>query len=52
MFIRKLLFTVAAWDVATLAAVAFVLALASLVASLLPAHRAASVDPIRALRTE
>ena len=52
VFIRKLLFTVAAWDVATLAAVAFVLAFASLVASLMPAHRAASIDPIQALRTE
>src|ERR1700761_1277265 len=35
LFIRKLLFAVPAWDVATLAAVAFVLALTSLAASLL-----------------
>jgi macrolide transport system ATP-binding/permease protein len=52
LFIRKLLFAVPAWDVATLAAVAFVLALTSLAASLLPARRAASVDPVQALRSE
>ena len=52
LFIRKLLFDVPAWDVATLAAVAFVLALTSLAASLLPARRAASVDPVQALRSE
>jgi predicted permease len=48
----KLLFGVAAWDVPTLAGVAVVLAAASLAASFLPAHRAASVNPIEALRTE
>lgn len=52
LFIRKLLFGVAAWDAATLAAVAFVLALTSMAASLLPARRAASVDPVQALRSE
>ena len=52
LFIRKLLFAVPAWDIATLAAVAFVLALTSLAASLLPARRAASVDPVQALRSE
>ena len=52
LFIRKLLFAVPAWDVATLAAVAFVLALTSLAASLLPARRAASIDPVQALRCE
>ena len=50
--IRSLLFGVQAWDAATLAAVAFVLALTSLAASLLPARRAASVDPVQALRRE
>jgi predicted permease len=52
MLMRKLLFTVQAWDVATLTAAAFVLALASVAASLLPARRAASVDPVQALRSE
>ncbi|WP_109485241.1 ABC transporter permease [Occallatibacter savannae] len=49
---RKLLFGVAAWDVPTLAIVAVVLASASLAASFLPAHRAASVNPTDALRSE
>jgi macrolide transport system ATP-binding/permease protein len=52
LLIRKLLFEVQPWDIATLSAVAFVLALASLAASLLPARRAASVDPVQALRSE
>jgi macrolide transport system ATP-binding/permease protein len=52
LFIRKLLFAVPAWDVATLATVAFVLALTSLAACFLPARRAASVDPVQALRSE
>jgi macrolide transport system ATP-binding/permease protein len=49
---RKLLFGVAAWDVPTLAGVALVLGVASLVASFLPARRAASVNPVEALRAE
>lgn len=48
----KLLFGVAAWDVPTLAVVALVLAMASLAASFIPAHRAASVNPTEALRAE
>ncbi|MBS1803263.1 MAG: ABC transporter permease [Acidobacteria bacterium] len=48
----KLLFGVRAWDIQTLSIVAVVLAAASLAASFLPAHRAASVNPIEALRTE
>jgi len=48
----KLLFGVAAWDLPTLAAVSVVLGAASLAASFLPAHRAASVNPVEALRTE
>jgi macrolide transport system ATP-binding/permease protein len=48
----KLLFGVAAWDVPTLVIVAIVLAVASLAASFLPAHRAASVNPTDALRAE
>ena len=52
LLIRKLLFGVQAWDAPTLAAVAAVLALSALLASYLPAHRAASVSPAEALRTE
>jgi ABC-type antimicrobial peptide transport system permease subunit len=50
--IRKLLFGVQAWDAITLACVAVALGLASVVASFLPAHRAASVNPVEALRAE
>jgi ABC-type antimicrobial peptide transport system permease subunit len=52
MLMGKLLFGVQAWDVATLATVALVLGSASLAASFLPAHRAASVNPTDALRAE
>ncbi len=50
--LRGVLFGVRSWDVATLAAVAGVLGLASLLASFIPAHRAASVNPVDALRSE
>jgi macrolide transport system ATP-binding/permease protein len=50
--IRKLLFGVQAWDAMTLACVAVSLGLASVAASFLPAHRAASVNPVEALRAE
>jgi len=49
---RRLLFNVRAWDVPTLAAVAAVLGVAAMVASYLPARRAASVNPVEALRAE
>jgi predicted permease len=49
---RKLLFGIQSWDVPTLAAVAAVLAVAALVASYIPARRAASVNPLDALRAE
>lgn len=49
---RKLLFDVHSWDVPTLAGVAAVLSISALLASYLPARRAASVDPAVALRTE
>lgn len=49
---KSLLFGVRAWDISTLAAVAAVLALSALLASLLPARRAAGVNPVEALRSE
>jgi predicted permease len=49
---RKLLFGVQAWDALTLLIVAAVLGGAALTASLLPAMRAASVNPTEALRAE
>jgi macrolide transport system ATP-binding/permease protein len=49
---RSLLFGTAAWDVWTLASVASLLAASALVASYIPAHRAASVNPVEALRAE
>ena len=49
---RKLLFGVSSWDVPTLFAVATVLGIASVVASFVPARRAASVNPVEALRSE
>ena len=49
---RALLFGVQFWDISTLAGVSFVLAIAALLASYFPAHRAAAVDPVEALRAE
>jgi predicted permease len=50
--LRGLLFGVRAWDLPTLVAVATVLGLSTLFASYIPAHRAASVNPVEALRAE
>jgi len=50
--LSKLLFQVHSWDVATLVAVAVTLAAAALLASFLPARRAASVNPTEALHAE
>ena len=52
LLMGKLLFGVQAWDAATLSAVALVLGASSLIASFLPAYRAASVNPTEALRAE
>ncbi|HET7219377.1 MAG TPA: FtsX-like permease family protein, partial [Vicinamibacterales bacterium] len=49
---RSLLFGTPPWDVATLSAVSVVIAVAAFLASYLPARRAASVDPVHALRAE
>jgi ABC-type antimicrobial peptide transport system permease subunit len=50
--LRGLLFGVQSWDVATLIGVAVVLGVCALAASYLPARRAASVNPVEALRAE
>jgi len=52
LLMRSLLFGISAWDGPTLAIVGFVLGVASMGASFLPAHRAASVNPMEALRAE
>jgi len=52
MLIRSLLFGVQAWDPVTLVSVALLLGLASMAAIFLPARRAASVNPVEALRAE
>jgi len=49
---RKLLFDTAPWDATALVGVAALLTFCALLASFLPAHRAASVNPVEALRAE
>ena len=49
---RSLLFGVSTWDVQTMAAVAVTLGVAAVGASFVPARRAASVNPVEALRME
>jgi predicted permease len=51
-FVRGMLYGVSAYDPIRLAAITAVLALVATAAGLLPALRAASVDPIEALRAE
>jgi predicted permease len=48
----KLLFGVRSWDIPTLVSVAMLLGFSALVASFIPARRAASVNPVEALRAE
>lgn len=50
--LRSMLFGVRSWDPVTLIAVAFVLGGFAILASYIPARRAASVNPLDALRTE
>jgi ABC-type antimicrobial peptide transport system permease subunit len=50
--LRGLLFGVHSWDIATLMTVAVVLGLAALLATYIPARRAASINPTEALRAE
>jgi len=51
-FLRSMLYGVGTTDVITFAAVAFLLCLVALIACFLPARRAASVEPMQALRTQ
>jgi predicted permease len=50
--LKKVLFKVQAWDLTTLVVVMVVLAISATLASFLPARRAASVNPMEALRME
>jgi predicted permease len=50
--IQKLLFATQAWDITTLIAVSAILGSAALLASYLPARRAAAANPVDALRAE
>jgi macrolide transport system ATP-binding/permease protein len=50
--LRSMLFGVSPRDASTAISVVFVLAASALLASFVPAHRAASIDPAKALRTE
>jgi macrolide transport system ATP-binding/permease protein len=52
LLLRKLLFQVQSWDLPTLVGVAGVLGASALLASWIPAHRAASVNPTEALHAE
>jgi ABC-type antimicrobial peptide transport system permease subunit len=51
-FVEGMLYGVSAFDPIRLGAITAVLALVAIVAGLMPALRAASIDPIQALRAE
>lgn len=51
-FMSELLFGTQPWDGATLAGVALLLATAAASAAIVPAYRAAAIEPVEALRTE
>jgi macrolide transport system ATP-binding/permease protein len=50
--LRSMLFGVSRWDAGTLLTTAFVLLVSALLASYIPARRAASINPMEALRAE
>ncbi len=50
--LRGILFQIHTWDLSTLLFVVVVLGIAALIASYIPAHRAASINPVEALRAE
>jgi hypothetical protein len=52
LLLRSVLFGVQTWDLGTLGGVALLLAAAALLASYIPARRAASINPVEALRAE
>jgi putative ABC transport system permease protein len=51
-FVEKMLYGVSGFDPATLLATGLLLTVVALIAGLLPALRAASIDPMQALRGE
>ncbi len=52
IFMRSLLFGVRSWDIPILSGVSVVLIMSALLASFIPARRAAAVNPVDALRAE
>jgi ABC-type antimicrobial peptide transport system permease subunit len=50
--VRRLLFGVSPWDLGVVASMAALLAMATVMASFLPARRAARLDPVETLRAE